>query len=88
MTAKVEPHKVLFRNGGELRFDRKDGIFRAAYYYDNVHADGKRYRDRLTATAATIKDMALAVFNLDRPDDKTRELIDYIHSTEWGKDYP
>lgn len=56
----------------------------------------RRYRYRTAAgqtewtlavgTAHTLEGLLLALWNVKVPNEATREVLDYVHSTEWGAD--
>lgn len=70
-----------------LVFDRDEGVYRSALYR-RIHRDKTYKTVRDTCRATKLEEMVLGVFGREYHDETTREVYNYIRSTEWGRNLP
>jgi hypothetical protein len=89
MSALLPQPKTISMHGDErIILNHQGDYYRAARYHHLRLKSGKSEPTRTTATANKLEHLFCALFTKEYPDTRVLELIDYVHSTEWGAELP
>jgi hypothetical protein len=88
MTAEELPKQVTLSRGDVIGIEHRNGSYRLQRTH-TIHPRGEpRQLATDIAVGAALDSTVLQLFNIDAPNKLTRELLNYVRSTEWGAELP